>query len=192
MHAEQELVRVVGSSPIRVTILRMATLYGEGDPGNVARLIRAIDKRRFVWIGVGGNRKSLLYRDDAAQACLTVARGESAAGVSTYNVPSIPYPLGQIVGSIEKALGVRVPRWHIPGALALAGAACLSQVPTRRTKALARTARKWLADDVFDGRRFEAAFCFRPTVSLDEGILRETRWIRGEEHWGESVDPHLE
>ena len=34
-----------------LTILRLATLYGEGDPGNIKRLIRTIDQGRFIWIG---------------------------------------------------------------------------------------------------------------------------------------------
>ena len=56
-----------------LTILRLATLYGEGDPGNVGRLMRTLDRGRFLWIGDGSNRKSLLYRGDAANACMAVA-----------------------------------------------------------------------------------------------------------------------
>jgi hypothetical protein len=41
-----------------LTILRLATLYGEGDPGNVGRLMRALDRGRFLWIGDGSNRNS--------------------------------------------------------------------------------------------------------------------------------------
>ena len=59
---------------VDLTILRMATLYGEGDPGNVARLMRAIDLGRFIWIGNGMNRKSLLHKEDAARASLEVAK----------------------------------------------------------------------------------------------------------------------
>ena len=56
-----------------LTILRLATLYGEGDPGNVGRLMRTLDRGRFLWIGDGSNRESLLYRGDAARACMAVA-----------------------------------------------------------------------------------------------------------------------
>ena len=36
-----------------LTILRLATLYGEGDRGNVGRLMRTPDRGRFLWIGGG-------------------------------------------------------------------------------------------------------------------------------------------
>ena len=67
-----------------LTILRLATLYGEGDPGNVGRLMRTLDRGRFLWIGDGSNRKSLLYKGDAASArMVTVERPSS--GVNVYN-----------------------------------------------------------------------------------------------------------
>ena len=66
--AEARLARVADESEMRLTILRPATLYGADDPGNVARLMRAIDRRRFVWIGGGENLKSLIHRNDVARA----------------------------------------------------------------------------------------------------------------------------
>ena len=64
-----------------LTILRLATLYGEGDPGNVGRLMRKLDRGRFLWIGDGSNRKSLLYKGDAARACMAVAE-RPASGIT--------------------------------------------------------------------------------------------------------------
>ena len=40
--AEQRAIEIAQQSSMALTILRLATLYGEGDPGNVARLMRAI------------------------------------------------------------------------------------------------------------------------------------------------------
>ena len=66
-----------------LTILRLATLYGEGDPGNVGRLMRTLDRERFLWIGNRRNRKSLLYKGDAARACMAVAE-RPASGINIY------------------------------------------------------------------------------------------------------------
>ena len=68
--AEQRAIEIAYQYGISLTILRLATLYGENDPGNVARLMRAIDRGRFIWIGDGFNIKSLLYCGDAARACI--------------------------------------------------------------------------------------------------------------------------
>jgi nucleoside-diphosphate-sugar epimerase len=70
LNAERCLIDLCQEKGVNLTILRLATLYGEGDPGNVARLIRAINRQRFVWVGKGENLKSLLHREDAARACI--------------------------------------------------------------------------------------------------------------------------
>jgi nucleoside-diphosphate-sugar epimerase len=77
-HAELRAIEIADKSGMALTILRLATLYGEGDPGNVGRLIRSLDQGRFVWIGDGSNRKSLLYKRDAARACVAVASSPAA------------------------------------------------------------------------------------------------------------------
>ena len=52
-NAELRAIAIAQKSAMALTILRLATLYGEGDPGNVGRLICALDKRHFLWIGNG-------------------------------------------------------------------------------------------------------------------------------------------
>jgi nucleoside-diphosphate-sugar epimerase len=51
--AERFLIDYCQKKGMNLTILRLATLYGEGDPGNMARLIRLIDKGLFIWAGGG-------------------------------------------------------------------------------------------------------------------------------------------
>ena len=59
---QSRAIEIAGESGMALTILRLATLYGKGHPRNVGRLIRTLDRGRFLWIGDGGNRKSLLYK----------------------------------------------------------------------------------------------------------------------------------
>jgi Nucleoside-diphosphate-sugar epimerases len=84
-NAELRAIEIARESGMALTILRLATLYGEGDPGNVGRLIRTLDRGRFLWIGDGSNRKSLLYKGDAARACVAVAE-RPVSGNNIYNV----------------------------------------------------------------------------------------------------------
>ena len=79
-----------------------------GRPGNVARLFRAIDRRRFVWIGDGSNQKSLIHRDDAARACIAAAIGPRQ-GVRTYNVAAPPCSMREIVQTIARASRANFP-----------------------------------------------------------------------------------
>jgi nucleoside-diphosphate-sugar epimerase len=176
-HAERRAIEIANKSGIALTILRLATLYGEGDPGNVRRLIRALDRGRFFWIGDGGNRKSLLYKEDAARACLAVV-ARPANGVSVYNVAAPTCTMREIVEGLALALGKRPWPGRIPVSMAGFVFSALSCIPSKDLSRLQATLEKWLADDVYDGRRFERNFSFRSQVPLGEGLRREVVWYR--------------
>ena len=179
--AEQAAARAAYRSSLRLVILRMPTLYGRGDPGNLARLIRALDRGRFVWIGTGANRKNLLHREDAAQACflaMIVSDGRTGANVppETFNVPSDVKTVREIVGEIVRALGRRPPRFRIP-----AGPITVAAQLAKKISPLApfvHSVEKWLQDDCFDGTRFYQRTGFRHAVSLREGIAEEVAWTQ--------------
>ena len=172
--AELRAIEIAKASGMALTILRLATLYGEGDPGNVARLMRSIDRGRFIWIGNGSNHKSLLHREDAARACLVVAQ-HPASGVNIYNVSAPPCSMRDVVQGLALALGKPVPTWHIPGSLTLAVAGMASAVAGGKGRLgnLRATLQKWLADDVYDAGKFEQAFDFKTQVNLADGLRRE-------------------
>jgi nucleoside-diphosphate-sugar epimerase len=163
---------------VGLTILRLATVYGEGDRGNVLRLIRAVDRRRFVWIGRGANRKSLIHRDDAGEAILAAALAETGG---TFDVAAPPVTMHDVVEAIAQALGRRVPSPAIGSGVAMSIARALGAV-TLRTFDLERTIAKWCSDEVHDGAAFRARFGVAPAVGLAEGIAREVAWYRRSRH----------
>ena len=154
---------------VALTVLRLATVYGEGDRGNVLRLVRAIDRGRFVWIGRGTNRKTLIHRHDAGEA-IAAAAVSDVSGV--FNVATAPVTMREIVEAIARALGRRPPRLVV-NARAATFAARMLGMP-----ALARTIAKWCSDEVHDGSDFRARFGFEPAVDLQQGIAREVAWYR--------------
>jgi nucleoside-diphosphate-sugar epimerase len=160
-----------------LTILRLATLYGEGDPGNVARLMRTIDRGSFIWIGNGSNRKSLLHREDAARACLAVIQNP-ASGVNIYNVSAASCTMREVVEGLAGALGKRIPSFGIPASLVRGISGLLPLLPLSRMQTWGATAKKWLADDVYDSRKFAQTFNFQTCVNLAEGLRREVAWYR--------------
>ena len=178
--AEQHAIEIVKQTRMALTILRLATLYGEGDPGNVARLMRTIDRGHFIWIGNGSNRKSLLHHEDAACACLALIK-RPASGVNVYNVSGPPCTMREIVEGLGGALGKRIPPFGIPVQLVRGMSGLLSVMPVSRLQTLGLMAQKWLADDVYDGSKFAQTFNFQPRVSLMEGLRREVAWYRAEQ-----------
>ena len=164
-----------------LTILRLATLYGEGDPGNIKRLIGSIDRRRFIWVGQGTNRKSLLYKGDAARACSLVALAP-VHGVRIYNVSAPPCTMRQIVDTIYDVLGKRPIPGRIPASVALGLSRILSLLPAKWTRGPLGTVGKWLAEDVYETRRFEDAFGFKALIGIEEGLRREVDWYQSTKH----------
>lgn len=99
-----------GFQNLDLSILRLATLFGEGDQGNILSMARAIRRRRFFIPGATGCRKSVLPVDLAAQVILDQAE-RAAHGTTLLNValPEAP-TLRQICDAFERHCGFpRVP-----------------------------------------------------------------------------------
>jgi nucleoside-diphosphate-sugar epimerase len=176
--AECTAAGLTQGTPTALTILRLGTVYGEGDRGNMARLIRAIDSRRFLRIGSGENRKNFIYKTDVARAILLAARN-ILPGPAIYNVASEPCTVRDIVRTICEALRKPLPSIAIPAAVAQSAADVVTFF-TRGAGRLGRLSadvRKLLADDAYDSSTFRNAFHFREEVPLAEGVQRETDWL---------------
>jgi nucleoside-diphosphate-sugar epimerase len=176
LEGEKRAVEVCESAKMRLTVLRPATVYGEGDKGNVARLIRMIESGRFVFVGDGSNQKCLIHVSDVARACLAVIKSKGE-GVGIYNVSSEPRAMREIVEGIAQELDQRPPRMFIPSWLVTTPLKVAAKL-THGFGPLKTTIEKWLSDDIFDGSKFEKDFNFQPTVSLKEGLKREVNWFK--------------
>lgn len=183
LEAERVASQIAQQSDLQLTILRMATIYGEGDPGNVRRLLRTLDRGRFVWIGTGQNRKSLIHVEDAARACVLAAaspRESSDDLIKVYNVSAAPCSMRDVVQTLEAALGVKPARMWLPASVPL----CCTWAAAKLTRGrglpgrVNQTIHKWLRDDAYDGTPFMDEYGFRPQVSLQDGISREVAWHR--------------
>ena len=178
--------QAAAAAGLELTIVRLATAYGPGDPGNVARLMRVIDRGRFVWIGAGENRKTLIHVADAGRALASAAAAGAPGGI--YNLGAAPVTMAAIVGELALALGRSVPALRIPKGPVLAATRLLPGLG-RRGAALAGRVRKWITDDVYDAGRFAHAFDWHPTVSLRAGIQSEVAWYRGDRRGRASAAP---
>jgi nucleoside-diphosphate-sugar epimerase len=67
---------------------------------------------------------------------------------------------------------------RVPASPALFLSRHLSRIPNRRMAGLHQTVKKWLAEDVYDTRRFEEAYGFQTRTSLADGLKREVDWYR--------------
>jgi UDP-glucose 4-epimerase len=92
--------------------LRLATVYGPRDRGNIAKLEAAIKAGRFFIPGDGKNKKTLCAVENAAAAALALARMGSmaVAGKRLVIADAAPYTLREIVAALGgKSLALPLP-----------------------------------------------------------------------------------
>lgn len=105
----------------RLVIVRPGVVYGPGDPGNILRMIRAIQKGIFVIPGDGSVRKSYAYIYGLLESMeFMMARPERYL---CYNyVEKETESLSELVSCIATELRVRRPRLRIPKPVLVAAA----------------------------------------------------------------------
>lgn len=97
------------SKDLQVSIARISAVIGPGMDGSYARMMLAIEKKRFIRVDRGLNKRSLIYVKDAATllgefACSALPH----SGIFNISSPA-PYSVKEIVQSAAKALDRRLP-----------------------------------------------------------------------------------
>lgn len=157
-------------------VLRLGAVYGPLIKGNYQRLLKSLARGRFIPIGDGRNRRSLVYDRDVARAALLVAQHPNAAG-GVFNVTDGQFhTLSEIVMEMCAALGRKPPRVSLPvGPIRLA--AGLLEDSARligRTSPIVRaTIDKYVEDVAVDSQRIQTQLGFVPQFDLAAG-WRET------------------
>ena len=96
------------------TVLRLGAVYGSRIKGNYERLTHALARHRFIPIGSGLNRRTLVYDKDVGRAAALAVSHPAAAG-QVFNVTDGEfYTLSEIIESICSALGRKPPRLSLP------------------------------------------------------------------------------
>ncbi|MEZ5425537.1 MAG: NAD-dependent epimerase/dehydratase family protein [Pyrinomonadaceae bacterium] len=175
--AEEKAREFCLKKKIPLTVLRPATVVGEGDRGNVFRLIRALDKGRFFWIGRGQNSKTLIYKGDLARACSQVIKTPSEEPVEIYNVTGGTLRMREIVSILARQLGKKDRSLFLPPG-PLRFLLNLGKNKVKRLRDLDRTLEKWLSDEVYSGKKFERGRGFSPATPVAEALRREVLYYK--------------
>lgn len=157
--------QIVLSSPIGV-VLRLASIYGAGIKGNYASLVRALRRRRYIPIGRGANRRTLIHEDDAARAAVLAATQDGLHGVFNVTDGSF-HTVASIVDQIARSLGRKSPAISLPVAAARFAAATVDLAAPGFGARNRLT--KYLEDVAVDGSRFRRATGFVPQIDLRTG-----------------------
>ena len=168
---------VCEKNEIPLTILRLAPVLGEKGIGNVPRLIEAINKRRFLWIGDGRNKKSLIYVGDVAGACLKLLNSKKNK-TEIFNIASEPIEMQRLVSIISESLKKNVPKFSIPAIIP----EIIFKLNSKTFKVglienLSKTVLKWLSDDIYSAEKIKIEYGFQPETSVEEAVIKQCRWF---------------
>lgn len=175
LQAEDVLTSLSGGSPMSVLILRLSTVYGAGDPGNMSRLIKSVQRFGPIVVGRGTNLKSLIHVGNVAELMVSLI-GRELPHLDVVNVGDpAPYSLSTIVGTVADVTGDRRPMVRVPQSLAAAGAGFIELLwaPTGRKSPISRDQVAKLTESaVVDVTHLSDAYGFTSRILLREGIQR--------------------
>jgi len=164
------------------TVLRMGAIYGGRVKGNYRWLAELLAQRRFIPIGDGRNRRTLIHDRDVGQAAALALQHPMAAG-RVYNVTDGEFhTMTAIITAICGALGRRAPRFALPAGPIRAAVGLLEGVAdTLRLPPPIRRAslEKYMEDIAVDGRRIQTELGFRPKFDLRAGWRDTIEDMRG-------------
>ena len=153
-------------------VLRLAAVYGGRVKGNYERLVRALDRGRFIPIGRGENHRTLVHEQDAASAFVLAAEHPDAPGRILNVTDGKAHTVAAITDAICKALGRRSPGWALPAGVAQ-GAAIAAEIVfavlRRRPPLSRRTLAKYLENVEVSGEAFMRDLGFSPQRDLEPG-----------------------
>jgi len=154
------------------TVLRLAAVYGPRMKGNYRRLVRSLARHRFVPLGDGRNRRTLIYEADMAQAAVLAVHHPAAAG-KIYNVTDGQYyPMREIIRVICRALGRRPPRISLPVILVRWAGRMFedaARLMARSSPVGRATIEKYTEDLAVTGQRIQKELGFAPEFGIAEG-----------------------
>jgi UDP-glucose 4-epimerase len=163
------------------TVLRLAAVYGSRIKGNYERLTHALAHHRFIPIGNGLNRRTLVYDKDVGRAAVLAVSHPAAAG-RVFNVTDGEFhTLNEIIGSICSALGRKPPRLSLPAGPVRVFIALLekgSHAIGIRTPITREMIDKYSEDIAVDGSRIQKELGFMRQYDLQAGWEETIREMR--------------
>jgi UDP-glucose 4-epimerase len=183
----EEIIRNARTSDGRAigVVLRLAAVYGSRIKGNYRSLVKALARHRFLPIGDGTSRRTLVHDHDVGRAIVRALEHPAAAG-RTYNVTDGGvHTTDEIVAAICRALGRPVPRWHVPAPFAFGAATVfdeLHRLTGRGAGVLRDRLKRYVENVAIDGSAIQRELLFVPDYPLERGwqvVVDEMR-SRGE------------
>jgi nucleoside-diphosphate-sugar epimerase len=150
---------------VRTAIVRLPLVAGRGAPGNLRRMVTAIAAGRYLGVGTGAARRSMVRAADVAEALPAAAEAGGVFHLTDGQHPSF----AELEAALAAALGRRLPpRLPLMAARALALAGELIETLTRRRAPFNRRALTRMTSSLtFSDERARSTIGWSPRRVLD-------------------------
>lgn len=179
--AEQIILDSAENGGPQGVVLRFPIAYGPLDRGNMLRLIRVIDQKRFFYFGDGRCFRSMISSVNAAEAAFKAAFASFQRNEVFCVTDGNDWQLLEVVEAICSALCTQWKPSHIP----IYAAKCLGKMGDlfKRTNWIkfpvcSSTVDKLSSSFTFSCEKANKILGYKPVESLLEGIAREVEWYK--------------
>lgn len=184
MMAEEIVTRANATGDLETVIIRPPWFYGPGQPPRQTLFFQMIRDGKAPIVGDGQNRRSMAYVDNICQGLLLCEKVDRAKGQIYWIADRRPYPMNEIIDTIEKVLendfNVKCThkRMRLPGFASevawlvdktmqgMGGYHQKIHVLSEMNKTIACTIAK-----------AEKELGYDPKVDLEEGMRRSIQWM---------------
>jgi nucleoside-diphosphate-sugar epimerase len=180
----ERIAREMAGAGLPVVIVRPGWAYGPGDRRTL-KLMRAIARRRFFFVGDGSTREHPVFVDDLAAGLARCRTAELAPGEVITIAGDEIVTIGELCRLIARAAGVPLTRLHLPREPLRTIAELLEAAYKSVGREAPLTRAKvdfFLKHRAYDTAKAKRLLGFAPRVPLAEGLPRTIAWYR-EQGW---------
>lgn len=163
-----------------VTIVRPTWVYGPGCP-RTQKLLRALEKGRFLMIGDGNNFRHSIYIDDLLHGFDLAAQHKKAIGETFILGDLRPVTLRELINTICEVVQVKPPRFSLPLGLAYGMAFVAEKGFGGLGKEPPISRRRLEFFDTNQAFKIDKAVSilgFRPSYDLKQGMAAAFQWLK--------------
>ncbi|MFO7607101.1 MAG: NAD-dependent epimerase/dehydratase family protein [Desulfurivibrionaceae bacterium] len=174
--AEIKILEIGRATGMHVSIIRPALVYGRSVKGNLAMMLRCIDKGWFPPLPDTGNIRTMVHVYDLVKALVLAAEKKEASGEIFIVTDGIRYSSREIFNEMCLAVGRKIPDWSVPETFFLI-LARMGDLFGRLGKVPFDTCRynKLLGDDCYSSTKIQEILKFKPEKSLRKALPEMVR-----------------
>jgi nucleoside-diphosphate-sugar epimerase len=168
---------------LSTVIVRPGFVYGPGDRRFLPKLLDALGRRQFAYVGDGSKLLNLSYVDDVARAMILAGGVPSAVGQAYNLTDGTETSLREFVECLCGHLGLPAPTRQIPPPVGWAAVFAIEGLArARRAKEAPRLSRGRMRflyyDQHYSGEKAQRELGYRPQFTYREGLPPTLAWYR--------------